>query len=422
MRILAATALAVALLPPAPGLAADGPKVVHLKTQDGLDLEADWYQGAEGMPGIVGLHMYPADRTSWKPLAEKRPPGFHFLAVDLRGYGGSRVQGGKDLSERVKAREPQHFQSMWQDAAAAVKFLRGEAKCDPKRIGIVGASVGCSLAIDTAVRDGKVAGVACLSPGTNYFGIPSIDHVKSWPAGTPLLLVSPEGEAEGGAKPLAAELKGRSEVEVRTIPGGRELHGTLLLPKVENRLGKWVECVLGRQILDGVIDRWEECGGAKKPHGWDPRIPRDAEVHSSVTSTAPGAMALDLWFRRDPVVSTLSGVLEVVVTLVDDEGEVTENRRLRGMASGDGTLLKAWLDTWREDRWVEEPLGSLPGTAVVREGVLEAHIPWAVFGITKSTAVVCRCFVEGDLGGNRPSPIDRAEQSDQPVMDYWEGE
>jgi pimeloyl-ACP methyl ester carboxylesterase len=411
MRTAAVAALVFAGLLPAAARAGEGPKVVHLKTRDGLTLEADWYSGGEGMPGIVGLHMYPADRTSWKPLAEHRPEGFHFLAVDLRGYGGSKVQDGKDLSPRVKDRDPTLFQAMWQDAEAAVKFLRTEAKCDPKRIGIVGASVGCSLAIDTAVRDGRIAGVACLSPGTNYFGIPTVDTIKSWPAGTPLLLVSPEGEAEGGAKPLAAELKGRPEVELRSVPGGREMHGTLMLDLVRKRLGLWLMSALRREMLDGVLDATEKSSIVPLPA---------AEGAPEARGRVQGdASALNVYWRREAQGGSGTGNLELLVTILDGNRQVVANKRLRGMASGEGALLKAWMDTWDGQKWQEQPLGQVPGLAMIRGDLLEARLPWTIFGVTSTTLLEWHLWIDGARELPRPEPLKNPRHATF-VMDDWE--
>jgi pimeloyl-ACP methyl ester carboxylesterase len=374
LRLPPALLLLAALSPAAPAPASPMASVVKFKTADGMTLEADWYAGDEGMPGVVGLHQYPSDRTSWKPLAEKRPAGWHFLAVDLRGYGGSKTQDGKDLSDRVKKRDPELFKAMWQDALAAVKHLRDEAKCDPKRIGLVGASVGCSIAMDATVRRGQdVAAVCCLTPGTDYLGVPTMDHLKTWKE-QPLLLLSAEDEAEGGAKPIAAALSRKPEVELRIVPG-EKIHGTNMFGKaagIEDRITAWLEAVLGRQILDGVIDPVE----AKVPEG------RGDE------QTFQGGLEKSLRIRVDAKGINIVGegtFSPAFLLFVDPTGSTEEfppgGKRLRGSGSPSGSLVGAAVDTWNDGSWAEQPVGARPGMALVNEQVLEFRIPWKVFAI-----------------------------------------
>lgn len=366
----AATAVAL-LLAAAAALAGDPPKVVTFKTADGMTLEADWYPGAEGMPGIVGLHQYPSDRSSWKPLAERRPEGWHFLAVDLRGYGGSRKQAGKDLSDAVKKRDPLLFRAMWQDAVGGVAFLRTEGKCDPKRIGLVGASVGCSIALDATVRRGAdIAAVAALTPGRDYLGIPSMDHVRSWQE-RPLLLLSTAEEADGGARPLADALKGRPDVTLRIVPG-EKIHGTDMfgkVPEMEARLMAWLEAVLGRSFPDGVADPVEK---AVLPGRGEAKASESGPIRNLVVR----ADALGLSILAEGV--SLPAFAAFADPAGGADGFADGGVRVRGMASGSAALLGGCRDTWRGEQWHEAPLGNRPGTAFSGEGILEVRIPWAM--------------------------------------------
>jgi len=355
--------------------AADAPRVVHLKTTDGMNLEADWYPGEEGMPGIVGLHMYPADRTSWKPLAEKRPAGYHFLAIDMRGYGGSKSQGGKDLSEQVKKRDPQLFAAMWQDALAGVKFLRDEAKCDPKRIGLVGASVGCSVAIDATIRRGsEIAAVCTLTPGKDYMGVPTMDHIRTWKE-QPLLLLSSEKEADAGARPIAEELKKRPDIELSIVPG-EDIHGTKMFGKVEGieaRIASWFDAVLGREILDGVADPVEKkiLPGRGYEQPYDPNLKRSLTIRTDskgISILGEGSFNPSVVLFVDP-----AGREDAF-----EEGGL----RLRGTGSPSGALVGGCRDTWTNGQWSELPVGNKPGMLFSNPEFLEARIPWSLFRIT----------------------------------------
>ncbi|MCK6479445.1 MAG: alpha/beta fold hydrolase, partial [Planctomycetes bacterium] len=341
-----AAALLALLLAAAAAGAQETPSVVTLKTKDGLSLQADWYRGEEGMPGVVGLHMYPADRSSWRPLALARPKGWHFLALDLRGYGGSARQGEKDLSGRVKDRDPALFGAMWQDALAGVAHLRTEGKCDPGRIGLVGASVGCSIAFDAAVRERVVSAVAALSPGTAYLGIPTPEHLRSWP-GIPVLLLAPK-EEEGPVLELAEALKRHPWVDRTIVPGGRELHGTNLFGKVEgieSRLAAWLEAALGREILDGEVDPFEAAPPAEGRGGIVER-----------TLNPAGRIHL----RADPncLNVAFAGAAEIlptfsvtVATIPAEADRPPDIQRFRGVASASGEMAGAWLDSWSGTAW-----------------------------------------------------------------------
>jgi pimeloyl-ACP methyl ester carboxylesterase len=371
--------------PPEAAAAGETPRVVKLKTADGMTLDADWYSGEAGMPGVVGLHMFQSDRSTWKPLADRRPAGWHFLAVDMRGHGGSRMQGGKDISDRVKKKDEQLFQGMWQDALAAVAYLRDEAKCDPKRIGLVGASVGCSVAIDATIRRGQdIAAVCALTPGTAYLGVPTMDHVKSW-RDQPLLLLSSEKEADGGARPIADALRRNPEVEVRVVPG-EDIHGTKMFGKVdgiEDRITSWFEAVLGREILDGVADPVEK---KVLPGRGREEAPEKAMGQTFILRMdAKGVNILG------------EGTFNPAFVLFVDPGATEAgfrpgSKRLRGMGSASGALLGTCVDTWNEGAWVVQTLGSRPGVAMVTDKAMEIRIPWRMLGIEPGGGRVCVGF------------------------------
>ena len=93
--------------------------------------------------------------------------------------------------------------------------------------------------------------------------------------------------------------------------------------------------------------------------------------------------------------------LEIQFAPSDPKESLPEgSRRLRGQASGDGTLLTAWIDTWTDGKWKEEPKGNLPALAMVRGDVLEGRVPWDLVGMGKVKEVFFRVRLEaaGDFG------------------------
>jgi pimeloyl-ACP methyl ester carboxylesterase len=189
------------------------------------------------------------------------------LAIDLRGHGGSAKQGKTDLAPRVQKRDAKLFQDMHKDAIAAVRYLVREAACDPAKICIVGASVGCSVAIDTARRYPKeIAAVACLSPGSNYLGLDTLEHAKTWPKDKPLLLLNHKSEEGDGAAAVQAAIAGSrlvtyDDAEPESAKGDASwAHGTKMfgrIPLVEQTVASFLAARTGSKkddvVLDGVV-------------------------------------------------------------------------------------------------------------------------------------------------------------------------
>lgn len=219
--------------------AADGYRISALLTVPGTIPETS---------GVVLIHMYRHGKESWAPLAgELAARGITSLAIDLRGHGESRTApDGSDSSARVLDRDPEFFNSMHLDAAAALNYLEEERGLPAQRTALAGASVGCSIAIRTAIEH-PVAGVVVMTPGRDYLGIPTMEHVEKWP-GTPLLILTSEEEAGRGANDLYAVLKNRdAELMVFDQEG---IHGTNMFGEVdgvERIIADWLSAVFERK-------------------------------------------------------------------------------------------------------------------------------------------------------------------------------
>lgn len=260
----------VAVLAAFPAAAQEiGSRDVAITTDDKMTIAGTLWPSASGnAPGVVLLHMYKSDRTAWAPLVRHlNERGADVLAIDLRGHGGSAKQGKSDLAPRVEKRDAKLFQDMHKDAIAAVRYLVREVKSDPARVVIVGASVGCSVAIDTARRHPKeVAAVACLSPGSNYLGLNTLEHAKAWPKDRPLLLLAHASEAAAGAAQVRDAVPG-SRLVTYDDPEPEDAkgdpmwaHGTRMfgrIPLVEQTVASFVAARTGSEkddvVLDGVV-------------------------------------------------------------------------------------------------------------------------------------------------------------------------
>ena len=157
--------------------------------------------------------------------------GFTCLSLDLRGHGQSRFgANGSDDEKRVEARDSKFFNSMYLDVAAAEKWLQKTEPQLEKEV-LIGASVGCSVAVH-AIAGGVVRAEAAvlMTPGEDYLGISTMEHIKTWPV-IPLLILSSEEEQDRGAAAIYKQLQKRG-AELKLFPQ-TNIHGTNMFGKVE---------------------------------------------------------------------------------------------------------------------------------------------------------------------------------------------
>ena len=146
-------------------------------------------------PALLLLHQWQSDRHSYDDFAKRmQAKGFNVLSIDGRGFGESKkTADGKPIAP---VRTDAAVKAMLGDVDAAFSFLAKQKNVDPAKIGIVGASYGSSLALIYAADHPKVAAVALLSPGLNYFGnMPTEPAVKKY-GDRPLFLVAAEDDKE----------------------------------------------------------------------------------------------------------------------------------------------------------------------------------------------------------------------------------
>jgi len=165
------------------------PEKVRFATSDGVNIVAEYVAPKDrAAPVVMLLHMYRSDRTSWRPLIPKlHEAGFAVLALDMRGHGESVEPAAMTLAKRALGRDEALFQQMYEDVKAGYAFLAQRPEVDLTRFAIIGASVGCSVAIDYAGRDRSVDVVICLSPGEHYLGVDSTRDIRTY-FGTSILI------------------------------------------------------------------------------------------------------------------------------------------------------------------------------------------------------------------------------------------
>jgi dienelactone hydrolase len=224
-------------------LAADEPvgERVTFQTDDNdkVTIVGDFYpaktEGDELPPVVILLHMYKRDRSDWKPLIpELQNRGIAALAIDLRGHGESIEPAAANLAERVGNREKRIYQDMKHDVAAAYTWLAQQGKVDLTRFGLVGASVGCTVAFEYAADDLSVDAIVAMSPGTSYMRIKSDKDVADI-EGRAIWLICPADEIANGNALKAANPEGNINIKEVTAEGDDpdvKIHGTYMFGKV----------------------------------------------------------------------------------------------------------------------------------------------------------------------------------------------
>jgi pimeloyl-ACP methyl ester carboxylesterase len=228
-------------------------EAVRFRTADGLEIAAAFHPAGAGAPTVICLPMYRHDRSTYGPLlGPLKAKGISVLALDLRGHGRS----APDLADRVRGRDPKLFNAMYADVEAALAFLEEERGCDATRVGLVGASVGCSVAIDATVRNAHaIRAAVLLTPGSSYLGVPTLRHLQRWP-GTRIFTFC-SFEEERTSKPVIEALD-RHEGSSYMFCDAERIHGTRMFGKVagiEELIARFLEGSLVRGA-DLRVPRW----------------------------------------------------------------------------------------------------------------------------------------------------------------------
>lgn len=189
-------------------------RVVRFTSDDGVELVGD--VRGEGTTGVVLAHMFPTDRSSWEPFAERLAgEGYLTLAFDFRGFGDS---GG----ERAIA-------EIWRDVVAAADALRSRGV---ERVVLVGASMGGTASLVAASRS-QIDGVVTVSAPTTFEGLTAgPDVVRAVQA--PKLFVAANGDsaAADAAQSFYTDAPPPKRVEI--LSGDQ--HGTELLEGPQGEL------------------------------------------------------------------------------------------------------------------------------------------------------------------------------------------
>lgn len=214
---------------PTPTIAAFSLTKVSIDSADGLRLVGSMYGATKAKsPALLLLHQWESDRHSFDEFAARmQGKGFAVLSIDGRGFGKSTKKA--DGTTIAAGRSDADIKAMLDDVDAAFNFLSKQPNVDAKRVGIVGASYGSSLAIIYAADHPEVAAAALLSPGLNYFGnIPTKPAVEKFGERPLFMTAAYDDRDSADAVKLLREIQNRPfEEDKAPIYAGKE-HGTAL--------------------------------------------------------------------------------------------------------------------------------------------------------------------------------------------------
>ena len=157
-------------------------------------------------PLVILMPMHRHKAVDFEPLAKVlHKGGFAVLAVNYRKLGGP-------------------YGKAWRDMNTLKSWALGQPFVDPKRVYLVGASVGSSVAIDLARRKPKgIKGLILMSPGLNDLKLavlPMLSELKPMP-----ILMTADAKERSAVRTLKTVLKMRFP-DVRRIVRAGIGHGT----------------------------------------------------------------------------------------------------------------------------------------------------------------------------------------------------
>ncbi len=120
---------------------------VTITTTDGLKLSA-WLIPRAGVPAVILIHGYPAEKADMLPVAAGLHPHFATLLVDLRYFGSSE---GRFTTLGLRERH---------DLTRAIDFLTERGFTE---IGVFGFSLGGAIGLMTAAQDERIRAVAAYA-------------------------------------------------------------------------------------------------------------------------------------------------------------------------------------------------------------------------------------------------------------------
>ena len=131
-------------------------EAVEFRSADGTRLSG-WFLPAVGAAKgtVVHCHGNAQNMTSHWRFVEFLPRlGYNLFVFDYRGYGASDGRPTR--------------QGTFEDAEAAVAYVRSREDVDPERVGLFGQSLGGAIAVVVAARDPRIKGAVIDSAFSSH--------------------------------------------------------------------------------------------------------------------------------------------------------------------------------------------------------------------------------------------------------------
>ncbi len=194
-------------------------RTLTIAAQDGVRLVGDLRAGpAPDAPLVILVHQLGSSRGEWEPLLRRlaADPALATFAFDLRGHGASTE--GPEGAVDHHAFQRADWGRLEADVRSVLGYLREEEGLQPRRVAVVGSSIGASAAIVAASSTPGIHAVVALSPGRAYRGIDAITPATQL-GERPLLLVAARNEAPS-AEAAADLARIAARGDVRLVDGG----------------------------------------------------------------------------------------------------------------------------------------------------------------------------------------------------------
>ena len=148
---------------------------ITVHAEDGWELSA-LYEPAENGFYVILLHELGKDKDEFAKLENKiKNAGYGFLALDLRGHGGSLNNG--DYKAFAKTGTDNEFNQMVRDVTAAIGWLN-QKDVPARNIYLAGSGLGANVAAKSLIFNTDIAGIALFTPSLKTRDVLTMNGIK----------------------------------------------------------------------------------------------------------------------------------------------------------------------------------------------------------------------------------------------------